>query len=145
MEISTMRNCRVQDLQAAAKIAQKYFYSARLFNSSASTKDSFLLFPGAHHSVTPAEINPVAPSWAVPGSPVTPTLVLWEHQHHTGVQGLSRAFVTQSVNPGIYYTVFIFLTLSNLSKWEKLILPDQRWTDRVPHSSQICYQEGRTK
>lgn len=108
MEISTMRNCSTQDLQAAAKIAQKLF-----FNSSASTKDSFLLFPGARHSVTPAEISPVAASWAVPGSPVTPTLVLWEHQHHTRVQGLSRTFVTQSVNPGIYYTVFIFLTLSN--------------------------------
>lgn len=25
MEISTMRNCRVQDLQVAAKIAQNYF------------------------------------------------------------------------------------------------------------------------
>lgn len=57
-----MRNCRGQDLQAAAKIAQNSFYSAGLFNPSVSTKDSSLLFPGAHHSETPAEINPAATS-----------------------------------------------------------------------------------
>lgn len=33
-----MRNCRGQDLQAAAKTAQKSFYSARLFNPGVSTK-----------------------------------------------------------------------------------------------------------
>lgn len=118
MEISTMRNCRGQDLQAAAKTAQNCFYSARLFNPSVSTKDSFLLFLGTHHSVTPAEINPASTSWAVSGSPVTPTL--GPQAHSTRVQDLSRAFVTQSVNSGIYYTVFISLFhVMHLSKWAK--------------------------
>lgn len=144
-----MRNCRGQDRQAAAKIVQNCFYSARLFNPSVRTKDSLLLFPGAHHSVTPAEINPTAASWAVPGSPATPAL--WccgtsGTQCDTRAQDLLRAFVTQSVSSGIYCTVFIFLTHKmHLSKWTKLILPDQLWTDHVPHSSQIHYQEARTK
>lgn len=44
MEISVMRNCRDQDLQAAAKIAQNSFYRAGLFNPSVSQRP-FPAFP----------------------------------------------------------------------------------------------------
>lgn len=109
MEISTMKNCIVQDIQAAAKTAQNSFLQCWALQSKSQHQRLFPAFPWCSSFSDSCWDKPyshqLSSSWL---SSYTYTVVLW---HHTHLQDLSRAFVTQSVNSGIYYTVFIFLTL----------------------------------